>query len=1020
MRLGLVVGTLALAAGVATATEEDEPRGVPRTDVLPALEELIARHDCLVCHDPDSVTRERLDPILAPKLEGVTQRVNRDWLVEFLADPRSVRPSTTHPHQLGLVAGSARARIAESIADFLADSAGAPDGEAEAEVPASESSDVGELERGRALFHTVGCVACHGPQEHEYDLELTLVELEELEPYDPEEDEDDGTFDELPPVPPGVFALEPHALPTDLARKYRLSTLAAFLTDPVAVRPSGHCPSMDLATGEARAISAYLLLEQAQRPDGSFERQPGLLLRAYEGKYGGKGLEKLETQVPVATSVVRTIDVEGRTRDDHFGLRFSGLLDVAEPGRYTFHLRSDDGSRLWIGRTVVVDHGGVHGPTTRTGEIDLEAGTFPIEVTFFEAAGGEELSLEWEGPGVERGPLPQASLSHLALRYVVPKGSEEGVAEASDADSVDRGRQAFARLACATCHADVLDEPVENSGRRAPTLQQLSDVRPGVLVCLGPNGRYGFEPEVAGDLLALFLKPGSIAADTTSPEVLARRRLLGRRCYSCHRREGLGGVHPDVAAFYTGDEDAELGDQGRFPPTLTAVGRKFRPDVLRAAVRGEERVRPYLDTRMPRMGAAGVDGLAALLESVDGAGTYAGTEDRCGIEEVDAGRRLAGDRGGLGCVQCHDFRGTRSLGVRAVDMVHMHRRLRFGWFRDLLLDPSNVDLDARMANLWIDGQSPVTDIAEGSIDRQIEALWCWLGEADSMAPPPGLDTGPWAYEIDASQRVRAVSVFMKDVSPRVLCVGTPDSVHYAFDEQGVRLARAWRGRFLNAMGTWKGRAGALETPASADVSDLAPGLAVVSLDDLYEPWPELAGRDGGAQMLSRSTNADGSMTFRYTVGDVQVIETVAPTRLATSGDDDGPDARLGLERRFEVRAPKAARGRSVVARVAVARQFDRASQGRWRLDGGAWPVVEIDAESARTARVLSPRTRVEQPFRGDDDRPAIDARQRGASRSKRGTRPERVLDELRIPVLMAPSTDDPETLVGRFTWRMAW
>ncbi|MEM9381161.1 MAG: hypothetical protein AAGB93_14510 [Planctomycetota bacterium] len=371
-------------------------------------------------------------------------------------------------------------------------------------------------------------------------------------------------------------------------------------------------------------------------------------------------------------------------------------------------------------------------------------------------------------------------------------------------------------------------------------------------------------------------------------------------------------------------------------------------------------------------------------------------------------------------MQCHDFRGTRSLGVRAVDMVHMHRRLRFGWFRDLLLDPSNVDLDARMANLWIDGESPVKDVAGGSIDAQIEALWCWLGEGESMAPPPGLDTGPWAFEIDASERVRAVSVFMKDVSPRVLCVGTPENVHFAFDEQGVRLARAWRGRFLNAMGTWNGRAGALETPASADVTDLAPGLAVASLEDLYAPWPEGVGRDAEARMLSRSTHPDGSLTFRYAVGDVRVSETVAPTRLTSPGSGGDGGERLGLERRFEVRAPRAARGRSVVARVAVARQFDRADQGRWRLDGDAWPFVEIDDESARTARVLSPRASVEQPFRGEDDRPAIDARQRGASRGVRGRRTTRVLDELRIPVLMVPSPDDPETLVGTFTWRMAW
>ena len=81
-----------------------------------------------------------------------------------------------------------------------------------------------------------------------------------------------------------------------------------------------------------------------------------------------------------------------------------------------------------------------------------------------------------------------------------------------------------------------------------------------------------------------------------------------------------------------------------------------------------------------------------------------------------------------------------------------------------------------------------------------------------MAPPPGLETGPWAFEVDAGRGAADGAVFMSDVSPRVLCVGTPEGVHFAFDERARRLAKLWRGRFMNVIGTWKGRAGALESP----------------------------------------------------------------------------------------------------------------------------------------------------------------------------------------------------------------
>ena len=303
-----------------------------------------------------------------------------------------------------------------------------------------------------------------------------------------------------------------------------------------------------------------------------------------------------------------------------------------------------------------------------------------------------------------------------------------------------------------------------------------------------------------------------------------RRTLARRNCYGCHRRDGVGGVHPDVMPYFRGDEGAELGDQGRFPPVLTAVGRKLRPAVLADAVAGHEKVRPYLMTRMPRMGRENLDGLPRALMAADEApAADPDLAKLCPPGATEEGRRLAGDRGGLGCVQCHDFRGTASLGVRAVDMGTMNRRLRFGWFRELLLDPANVDLDGRMANLWIDGASPVEGIAGGDREAQIERLWCWLAEGpDSMAPPPGLDTGEWAFELTPGEGTRLVSVFMRDVSPRVLCVGTPEGVHSAFDaEHGHRgLAR----RFMNVIGR-RGRAGALGAPVS-EVIDLPAGSAI--------------------------------------------------------------------------------------------------------------------------------------------------------------------------------------------------
>ena len=996
--LALLLASPGLAAGVVTGLASGLASGdLPseRSDILPVEDQIIASHDCLACHDPESSIRERLDPVAAPDLNGVSGRVDHTWLVDFLADPRGVRPGSTHPHQLAGLAAAGRQRAAEGLAAFLAAD---PTTRSQVGEPGEETSDFGTVERGRRLFHSVGCVACHGPLEDAYDLEISLVELEaEMRAAEAAGDLLEDVSDEYDEEPllvrPGTLAPDPHALPSDIARKYRISTLASFLEDPVAVRPSGHCPSMGLEADEARAVSSYLLRSQSQRAAEREDRRPGLVVKVYEAPDLQRGgLARLDDLKPVATEVVQEINVDARTRDNQFGLRFTGFLEVPTDGQYRFHLSSDDGSRLYVGGALVVDNGGVHGTEMVSGGADLVAGSVPIEVTFFEASGGEVLSLEWEGPGVSRGPLTAERLSHWPLIYRVLGADGQPLAEPAVSTAqpqlVERGREAFARLGCATCHAGVLPGRAPEVVRQPPSLDDLYGARREPL-CLRPDGRYDFDAETAGRLQAAFVQPTRIAASAADPGVLVQRRLAGRRCYSCHRRDDIGGVHPELQAFYVGDEEAELGDQGRFPPTLSAVGRKFRPEVFRAALRGEERVRPYLSTRMPQMGARGVDGLAELLEAVDAkAAAEVASAPSCDMELTADGRRLAGTRG-LGCVQCHRFLGSDSLGVQAIDMGQMHRRLRYEWFHDLLMNPANVDLDARMANLWVEGKSPVEGIADGDIEAQIESIWCWLGGEENMAPPPGLETGPWAFEVDVSEEPRTVAVFMNEVSPRVLCVGSPTGLHFAFDEQNARLVKVWRGRFLNAEKTWKGRAGGLEMPASADAVDLGPGLPVLPFGSMTDSWPGAADLDAVARILGRTAHPDGSMTFRYAVGDLRVEELIRPIAVTVEeGASTTPGTRLGVERVFTVRAPL---GTVVMARPQAARRFDSLGAGRWSVDGGPWPVVEVDEQSARRARI-------------------VDATVDGAPSAA----------ELRIPVLMLPEEPGSQTLVGTFSWRYAW
>ncbi|MFT6108915.1 MAG: cytochrome c551/c552 [Planctomycetota bacterium] len=1014
------------AAGSSAAAVQEGELARTRADLLPATEELIAQYDCLSCHAPESPLRTRLDAAVAPVLRGVTRRAAPGWITQFLLDPRATRPGTTHPNQLIGIPDNLRDSVAEDLTHFLH----SIDGGDSPSMPVERGS-LAALEEGRQLFHQVGCVACHGPQESVEDLGYSLVDLAQFEAV-----EDEPVTPALTPL--GVLETSFTPIPVDLVRKQSVSDLAAFLLDPVAIRPGGFCPSMSLGNGEAQSIAQYLLRAAAQRVDGSFERRPGILMEVFEGKKGGTSrFALLSENQASAVRVVREIGFNGDLPADHFALRFSGLIDVPEDGEYLFALTSDDGSRLRVAGELVVNNGGVHAMQERTGSITLEAGLHSLILEYFEAEGGEGLKVAWKTPAdAESGPIPGSVFSHWPLEFAVRGVDGLPVEDSSftvEQARAERGQRAFGRLGCATCHDGVLRSDVP-SAISAPTLEKLNGVRPGVLICLRAGRRYDFQPETVGQLLSAFVDSDSIATDAASPARAVERHMVRRNCYSCHRRDGVGGVHPTLMSFFTGDEDAELGDQGRFPPTLSHVGRKFRPSVLRDALQGEETVRPYLNTRMPKMGADNVLRLAERLEAADLSLKSLGLADDetdgdfvASAKDIDTGRRLAGDRGGLGCVQCHGFLGTRSLGVQAVDLGQMHRRLRFEWFKDLLQEPGSVDMSSRMATFWVDGVSPVEDLAGGDIDQQIQALWSWLGEQESMAPPPGLDTGPWAFEVDPSMSLRLVAVFMKDLSPSVLCIGNPAGIHFAFDVQNGRLAKAWRGRFLNAMGTWQGRAGALESPGSTDVVDFMPGFAVAPLDRLNAVWPTPYGPSNPSGLKTRSVGRtvgdDGAVTMRYMIGEMLVAETLRPVELGVRISKKAKaNDRLGVERSFEIRMPRGGVGGSVVARVAAARTFERAGTGKWRVNGKPWPLFEVDANSVRTAKLVDPSEDQSGGFgSGGGSRPSVDGRVRAGGLNDRG--PESagpLLTELRIPILMAPADDGSGDLVGTFSWSYAW
>jgi alpha-L-fucosidase len=144
---------------------------------------------------------------------------------------------------------------------------------------------------------------------------------------------------------------------------------------------------------------------------------PGLDVDVVEGEFAA--LPDFTSARIVKTATAIGFDLSVRPRDTAFALRYRGYVRAPATGVYHFHLTSDDGSRMWVGETLLVDNDGLHGAKEVSAPIALEAGWHPITVGLFQATGGLELGVSWSGPGVPRQRVPAEALGRLKQAGVV-------------------------------------------------------------------------------------------------------------------------------------------------------------------------------------------------------------------------------------------------------------------------------------------------------------------------------------------------------------------------------------------------------------------------------------------------------------------------------------------------------------------------------------------------------------------------------------------------------------------------
>jgi hypothetical protein len=84
------------------------------------------------------------------------------------------------------------------------------------------------------------------------------------------------------------------------------------------------------------------------------------------------------------------------TRSDGFIVRFYGFINIPTAGTYWFGGQADDGIRIKINNTQVVDSWIESGGAFRQSDpITLSAGAVPVEVMYYENSGGQMVNFQW-------------------------------------------------------------------------------------------------------------------------------------------------------------------------------------------------------------------------------------------------------------------------------------------------------------------------------------------------------------------------------------------------------------------------------------------------------------------------------------------------------------------------------------------------------------------------------------------------------------------------------------------------
>ncbi len=417
---------LAAPAWRARPQEQESPQAATGRQLVTLL-------GCPGCH---TIT----DPAFAdlgksgPDLRRIAAKTNPSWTLQWVTDPRKLRPTTWMPHFFD----ETDRTQAHAVVAYLWDKSQPVD---------YPSPPAGDAERGEELFHSVGCTGCHlretGAERHDF---------------------------------PEPYRLQGPNL-IHLGSKVDAAWLFAWLRNPRRYAPETRMPDLRLSGREAADLVAFLMASRAPDKEGAElalggagDVEAGREAIALYGCYGCHAIAGFEEAGRPAG--------EWTSLDGFSGHGLDGLPDFRLSVRELEAIRTATGkasaagdAALVAGRRLVARYGcrGCH---------LLEGGGHAIEATI-DDPGLLPPNLNGEGSRVQpawlraylKDPAGVRLRSWLTVRMPTFDFSEEEIrtavayfaaleegevalspAAAPTARSLALGREAFDLMPCGRCH----------------------------------------------------------------------------------------------------------------------------------------------------------------------------------------------------------------------------------------------------------------------------------------------------------------------------------------------------------------------------------------------------------------------------------------------------------------------------------------------------------------------------------------------------------------------------------------